>query len=234
MDDLHVRADVLEGLDEGREEVAAVDQAAHPHSPQLNAQSYSVEDNQFVLVDNQRVQPAERTVHVQLALGDGLSAFAQDPNGGLLVARESADPDARLYQSTDDGQSWSAIALPHIMGDVVTLRAFAPGPMYALDDAGQVWRADSTNFSPSALFLARFIDVSSASLLHAISTNHTVYRSTDGGTSWQIRSTDLADNQAWAADLDRSFSFGVDGNFGWLASPNAVWTSNDGVASGDT
>lgn len=161
--------------------------------------------------------------------GEGrITASASLPNGELLVARASGDPDARVYRSTDDGTTWSAFALPHLMDDVVALRAFDPGPIYTLDASGQVWRADSTDFSPAAPFLIRQLDVANSSVLHAIAADHSVRRSTNGGASWALLSSDLANFEEWSDELDRAFSFGVDGDFAWLAAPSALWTSNDG------
>ncbi|MFN8548820.1 MAG: hypothetical protein U0527_12850 [Candidatus Eisenbacteria bacterium] len=163
--------------------------------------------------------------------GGPISAVASLPNDGLLVARESADPDQRLYRSTDDGANWNAIPLSHLIGQVDLLRAFDPGPIFVLDDVGQIWRADSTNFAPAAPFLARLLDLRTAATLYALAFDHTIQRSTDGGTNWERLSSDLASTEGWREELDRAFSFGVDGTFAWLAAPSAIWTSHDGAAT---
>ena len=159
--------------------------------------------------------------------GEGaISAAAALPAAGLLASRRNAAADARLFRSTDDGATWTALPLSGLMSEISQLAGFASGPMWALDEASQLWRADSTTFTPAAPFAIRFVVVDSELEATALRADHRLARTTNGGVAWTEIAGNLSD--AWGAETDSTFAFGTDEDLAWIASPRRMIVSTDG------
>ncbi len=125
----------------------------------------------------------------------------------------SGGDDDGIYKSTDGGDTWKRLAggLPETtMGKIgLTLSASNPDKLYALvetdpevsglyisDDAGETWRLQETNvgrnlYERSWYYTHIFVDPQNENLVYALAVG--LFKSTDGGRTWERRSAPHGD-----------------------------------------
>jgi photosystem II stability/assembly factor-like uncharacterized protein len=172
--------------------------------------------------------------------------------GGVKVATDPATPgivyagmDGGLFRSVDGAASWTlATGLPP--GPMsVTVDPLDPAHVYAVQsafgntasffsshDRGVTWTAGGAFGLPNTFIRAVAADPLNAATVYAASFELGLFRSTDGGQSWQLRSTQphitslVADSQGriFVGTADNISSFLVSGDGG------ATWTDkSDGL-----
>jgi photosystem II stability/assembly factor-like uncharacterized protein len=116
-------------------------------------------------------------------VGGNVMALAVMPDGGILAA----DMQLGLLESSDGGQSWKQRLRAQLMGLAVNpsdpTRLLAAGAGIALSkDGGRSWQ--SVFDLPEGVGPVAW-SRSSPELAYAVGFNRVLYRSTDGGKSWQ-------------------------------------------------
>ena len=123
----------------------------------------------------------------------GITSLAADPVvPGRLYAGSMGSPFGTIYRSLDHGASWTPLATPGV--DYITSIAvdpLTPTTIYAVTshgliktvDGGATW-ATSSGFSGTVLTAFQIAPLS-PSTLYAGTSNSGVYRSLDGGATWQ-------------------------------------------------
>jgi hypothetical protein len=115
--------------------------------------------------------------------------LAVDPaNSKHVIASAAGELVQGLYESADAGERWRLVG-----GPIGLLGWPKPGPLYILDLSGEVFRSPEVGRSlhrvgaiggEPAAFLAH-----TTSELYAALHDGTIKRSTDGGKTWEVRST---------------------------------------------
>jgi photosystem II stability/assembly factor-like uncharacterized protein len=173
----------------------------------------------------------------------GASAQESSPAGSAVsVAVDAADGsllkiDGGLLRSTDDGQSWTPLALPEGV-DPTTLRwvattAEAPDSLYAAgpgagimrsDDRGATWRTLSDDL-PSQEVAAFAVHTFRPDTLYAWIDGQGVFRTEDSGGSW----THMDEGPAAKVTALAHSTYEGSMNTGWLyaATPDGPYLSMD-------
>jgi photosystem II stability/assembly factor-like uncharacterized protein len=121
---------------------------------------------------------------ISVTVGRNVFGLALTPNGSIFAA----DPENGLFVSDDDGQSWRAATRERVVGVAVNpadadtvVAAGQPGILLS-HDGGKTWRqvlslrqgAGPIAWAPS-----------DPSIAYAVGFDRNLYRSTDGGATWQ-------------------------------------------------
>ena len=132
-----------------------------------------------------------------------------DVNGALVVRGAS-----RVWLSRDAGASWRAVTLPGVDGFVSAVTAASRTRVYAGSESGQLYRLDWSAprwtvrplTPPGEGYLSEvLVDPSDDAVLWCAVNQGgrgTVYRSTDGGVTWAVRSTGLPRVSIHALEID--------------------------------
>ncbi len=149
-----------------------------------------------------------------------------------VVALIPSSRDSGIWKSTDDGRTWSRSGLEGAIVSAVAADPASPGTVYAGTnagalkslDGGQTWNALSSGFAGHAVH-ALAVDPVSPSVVIAGTAGGGIYRSTDGGANWTLR-TPGGGSGMWIQSIKADP--GTPGVFYAAAWVDGVFESDDG------
>lgn len=187
---------------------------------------------------------------VGAATGDFAKAFVALEFSPIVGDELWAANGVVLARSNDDGAHWADITPPNLVGDDPGARiagfasvgsrnlwfaATAAGDAtlalqrgFAVEhstNGGQTWRYTAIPSCSGCSMSLSFLDARRG---WAFGSNGNLYATADGGTRWSLRAKAPASANALPAALDRTTA-----TAGWLATGNALYTTNDGGRSWD-
>jgi len=172
--------------------------------------------------------------------GREVTALAIDP---VTPSTLYAGTDGGVFKSTNGGATWEAAnaRLTDMDVTVLAIDPTTPAILYAgtvdgvfkSTDSGATWGAANTGLGAEPSVTALAIDATTPATLYVVTNETTLFRSTDGGGSWNAltavaRLTALAIDRSTPGTLDAAFW----GDFGEFCSA-AVYKSMDGGDSWD-
>ena len=139
-----------------------------------------------------------------------------------------------FHRSTDGGDTWSHVSgglggvVDLTVHPTVTTTLYAAGSgVYISTNAGESWFSSSTGMDPNESIQEIAINPVTPTTIYAASYYGKVYKSADGGASWDNSSSGLPGEQVWSVAVNP-----VTPTIVYVGlCPQGVWRSNDGGAN---